>query len=272
MAVDLRPASAPARMLEPIERQGWLDRLGDGVISVLEPLLADPRGAAIKDILHGRWLGHALHPVLSDPPISLWTASVVADAAGEDAAAGVLTVAGSAAALATAASGVADWTATDGRERRLALAHGLVNAGGLGLQLASLGVRAGGRSRAARALSGAGWAVSAVAAYLGGELVFDRGLMVNHDAWTAGPQAWTAVLDDRDLPEGAHRKVEVEGRAVLLSRAGGASARSRTPAPTPAARSTRASSDKGWSRVPGTARSSASAMAPSAAGTRHSRS
>jgi nitrite reductase/ring-hydroxylating ferredoxin subunit len=48
--------------------------------------------------------------------------------------------------------------------------------------------------------------------------VFDRGVMVNHDAWTAGPQEWTPVLEDDELPEGGHRKVEVEGRAILLHR------------------------------------------------------
>jgi nitrite reductase/ring-hydroxylating ferredoxin subunit len=228
MATQLDPArpatmnaSPAARIIEPIEEQPWLDRLGDGLMSLLGPLLERPGALAIKDILHGRWLGHALHPVLSDAPIGLWMGALVADAADQDTAAGVLSAAGSTAALATAASGLADWTGTHGRERRLALMHGLINSAGLGLQLASLALRVGGRRRPAVALSALGFGVSSAAAYLGGELVFDRGVMVNHDAWTAGPQDWTPVLASAELAERQHRKVEVDGRAVLLYREDG---------------------------------------------------
>lgn len=224
MAVELDPArpaamqaSTPARLLEPLEALGWLDRLGDGLNAVLDSVWSLPGGLAIKDILHGRWFGHALHPALTDVPIGLWTAGVVADLSGEESAAGILTAAGSAAALAAAATGTADWTGLHGRERRLALLHGLVNTAALGFQLASLGARLRG-SRSARGLSLLGWSVSAAAAYLGGELVFDRGVMVNHNAWTAGPQDWTAVLPEAELAEGTTHKVEVEGRAVLLYR------------------------------------------------------
>lgn len=190
-------------------------------MSVLQPVLKRPVGLAIKDILHGRWLGHALHPVLSDAPIGLWMSSLVADAADQVTAAGVLSAAGSATAVATAATGLADWTGTDGRERRLALMHGLVNAAGLGLQVASLALRVSGRRRPAVALSALGFGVSSAAAYLGGELVFGRGVMVNHNAWTAGPQEWTPVLASAELRELQHRKVEVAGRAVLLYREAG---------------------------------------------------
>ena len=228
MAARLDPArpatmqdSAIARAIEPIEEQPWLDRAGDALMSLLQPVLERPVALAIKDILHGRWLGHALHPVLSDAPIGLWLGSLVADAAGEEAAAGVLSAAGSTTAVVTAATGLADWTGTHGRERRLALMHGLINSAGLTLQLASLALRVRGRRRSAVALSALGFGVTSAAAYLGGELVFDRGVMVNHDAWTAGPQDWAAVLPAAELDEGRHRRVEVEGRAVLLYREAG---------------------------------------------------
>jgi hypothetical protein len=34
---------------------------------------------AAKDVLSGVWLGHALHPILTDIPIGAWTSSVVLD-------------------------------------------------------------------------------------------------------------------------------------------------------------------------------------------------
>jgi len=40
----------------------------------------------VKDVMHGVWLGHALHPVLTDVVIGCWAAAAVFDtleAAGE---------------------------------------------------------------------------------------------------------------------------------------------------------------------------------------------
>ncbi len=213
-------ASWSSSLLDDLEQLDLLDRLGDAVAGWLEPVFATPVGAEVKDFLHGRWLGHALHPVLSDLPIGFWTGSLVLDYLGAGFSAGVLSAAGSAAAVATAASGVADWTVTDGRERRLGLAHGVTNVAGLALQVASLGARVMGARSQARALGLVGWSVSTAAAYLGGELVFGRGLMVNHDAWVSGPQDWTPVLEASELKPGATAKVRVEGRAVLLYREG----------------------------------------------------
>lgn len=201
-----------------LEEMGWLDAVGDLVAGVAKPV-TDRRG--LMDALHGRWLGHALHPVLSDLPIGFWAAVPVLDAAGDEAGATLLTAAGCASALAAAITGAADWTVTHGRERRLALLHGLVNSAGLALQLGALGARMAGGRRSGRLLSLAGLGVSSAAAYLGGELVFGRGLMVDHTAWTAGPAEWTPVLDEHTLGEGQTHAVQVEGRRVLLARVDG---------------------------------------------------
>ena len=207
-------------LLDALEQQPWLDKAGNYLTELLQPLLDFPEARPIKDFLHGTWLGHSLHPVLTDLPIGFWSGSLLLDLVGAGRSAGVLSAAGSAAAVATAVTGVTDWTVTDGREKRLGLLHGLLNVAGLGLQLASLQARLGRRRLRAVSLSAAGLTVSTAAAWLGGELVFGRGISVNHDAWTAGPEKWTPVLDDSDLVDGAPRKVEVEGRAVLLYREG----------------------------------------------------
>jgi len=210
-----------SRLLGVLEEAGWLEGASETLMGWLQPLLAAPGAARVKDLLHGRWLGHALHPVLTDAPIGFWMGAAVLDLAGQEFAAGLLSGAGSASAVATAVTGLADWTVTDGRERRLGLLHGLVNVAGLCLQVASLGARLQGRRGAAKSLSYAGLGVSSAAAYLGGELVFGRGLMVNHDAWTAGPDEWTPVLPSPQLPERVTRRVDLRGHSVLVYREAG---------------------------------------------------
>ena len=210
--------SVSARTLGVLEEMPWLESLGQRIGALLQPI-SDQR--SIMDVLHGRWLGHALHPVLSDLPIGFWAAVPLLDAIGDDGGAIALTAAGCAAAVVTAATGTADWTVSDGRERRLGLLHGLVNTAGLALQLGALAARSTGRRGAGRLLSFTGLGVSSAAAFIGGELVFGRGLMVDHDAWKAGPSDWTAVADAAALDEGHTRAVDLEGRKVLLARVDG---------------------------------------------------
>jgi nitrite reductase/ring-hydroxylating ferredoxin subunit len=153
-------------------------------------------------------------------PVGLWTASVLADLAGLEDAATLLSGTGSAAAVATAASGLADWRHTYGRDRRLGALHGLLNVAGLTFQLASLTARMQ-RRRSARTLGLISWLISLGAAYLGGELVFGRGLMVDHEAWTSGPSEWTPTIPADQLSEGQHVEAKLEDRKILLYRQGG---------------------------------------------------
>jgi nitrite reductase/ring-hydroxylating ferredoxin subunit len=225
-AVENTPPPPPASLKSSIysratgvvEEMPWLDSVGRVLDTALAPVTSR-RG--LMDLLHGRRLGHALHPALSDLPLGFWAAVPVLDLAGDDAGATVMTGAGCVASALTAATGVADWTVTDGREKRLGLLHGLANSAGLALQLGALGARLAGRRGAGRTLSLAGLAVGTAAAFVGGELVFGRGLMVDHTAWIAGPADWTGVLDDAALEEGAVHAVDVEGRKLLLTRQGG---------------------------------------------------
>jgi hypothetical protein len=157
-------SSVYARALGFLEEMSWLESLGHRMDNLLQPLSGQ---RSVMDLLHGRWLGHALHPVLSDMPIGFWAAVPLLDAIGDEDEAAALTAAGCAAAVAT---GTADWTVSDGREKRLGLLHGLVNAAGLVLQVGSLAARAGGRHRTGRLLTFTGLGVSAAAAFVGGEL------------------------------------------------------------------------------------------------------
>ena len=210
----------------------WVDQLG--WLRTAERL-ADRRAGAVRErhqdnlvleLLHGgRWVGHPLHPALSDLPIGLWAGAMVLDATdrgpaprrGLDAA-GMLSAAGILAAGATALTGLSDWTVSNDQDRRVGLFHGLLNTVALGLQGASLGTRMAGHRSTARALGAASFTVTAAAGYLGGHLVFTKGVMVNRVAWAIGPRRWTRALQEADLPDDSPTAVEAEGRQIMLYR------------------------------------------------------
>jgi hypothetical protein len=66
---------------QTIERQDWLRPIDTGMTQVAEAML-DFKGTAaqkVRNALHGTWLGHPLHPILTDVPIGVWTAATVLD-------------------------------------------------------------------------------------------------------------------------------------------------------------------------------------------------
>ena len=209
-------------------RQGRLDPAADvvqrAVTSVYDA--AGPAGQRLKNVLHGTWLGHPLHPVLTDAPIGFWLASLALDALeaagneevgpGADAALAL----GLAAAVPTALAGATDWQHTDGRARRIGVVHGLLNVGGLALYAVSLGLRRGGARGAGRGVAALAFGVLNVSAYLGGHLVYAEQVGVDHTGGQEAPEDWTPVLTAAELPESSPRRVEADGTGVLLVRRG----------------------------------------------------
>jgi nitrite reductase/ring-hydroxylating ferredoxin subunit/uncharacterized membrane protein len=217
-----------------VDRLGWLRTLSDRLTAVLGPARERHQDNLAVELLHGgRWAGHPLHPARSDLPIGLWAGVVVLDVTdrgtasrrgpgagprrGLDAA-GVLSAAGLLAAGATALTGLSDWTVSEEQDRRVGLFHGLLNTVGFGLQGASLGTRMGGHRGPARALAAASLTVTAAAGYLGGHLVFARGVMVSRVAWATGPRRWTRALPEADLPDDTPVAVTADGRQLMLYR------------------------------------------------------
>src|SRR6204780_400233 len=212
-----------------LDRVGWLRSLSDQLTGVLGPFRERHQDNLVLELLHGgRWVGHPLHPALSDLPIGLWTGVTVLDALDRDpapqrgiGAAGMLSAAGILAAGATAVTGLTDWTVSDDQDRRVGLFHGLLNTAALGLQCASLGTRMAGHRGTARALGAASLTVTAAAGYLGGHLVFAKGVMVSRVAWSTGPRRWVRAMQDADLADDTPTAVVAEGRQILLYRSGG---------------------------------------------------
>ncbi len=218
------------QLVTAVTRWRWLQAVNDSVSAVVQPLYERYRDNPAIELMHGgRWVGHALHPALSDLPIGMWSGTLVLDMLGKDVApdggrldaAGALSAAGLAAAAGTVATGVTDWTVSDGEDRKVGLFHGLLNLAGVTLQGASLAARLAGHRRSAQVLNASSLTVIGAAAYLGGHLVLGRAVMVNRVAGFTGPNRWVRAVREEDLPDGAVAGVEVEGRRVLVHRSDG---------------------------------------------------
>ncbi len=218
-------------LIKTVEQQKVLDQLSDKI----QPLVTDAfesagvAGKEVKNFLHGTWLGHPLHPALTDVPLGAWTAALTLDAmesisgrkelgAGADAA----IVVGLVGAAGAAVTGLTDWSETNGRARKVGLLHGLLNVGATTLYATSLVLRRSNRRSAGRGFAMLGYAVSSAAAYLGGHLVFSEQIGVNHAAAQEMPKEFVPVLADAELREGEMKRVDARGVPVLLVRREGA--------------------------------------------------
>lgn len=174
-----------------IAQQDWLERTAGAVQPVVVNTFeaGGTAGRKIKDFLHGSWLGHPLHPAITDVPVGAWTVALVFDMMAERnerkewaRASETAVVIGLIGAVGSAVTGLTDWSDTSGRARRVGMMHGLLNAGATALYGASLWLRRRDRRRAGRNLAYIGYTASLVSAYLGGHLVFRERVGVDHMA------------------------------------------------------------------------------------------
>ena len=175
-------------------------------------------------MLHGKWLGHPVHPMITDIPLGAWTTAALLDTMelcgddqykkGADAAIAI----GLAGAAGAAVTGMTDWTGTTDIERKTGLIHGLLNIGATALYITSLFLRKKTKSRTtAISLSMLGYGITAVSAYLGGTLVYNKQMGVNHTAIPMGyPEKFTPVLSKDELKENQMKCVRAEKADVLL--------------------------------------------------------
>ena len=208
------------RIVQRIEERKGLDRLG-GPLSEAAGRATRPR--AIKNALSGTWLGHQLHPMLTDLPLGSWISASVLDFTAGPAgscAAQRLVGFGVLAAVPTAASGASDWSETIGAERRVGLVHALGNVGALALQVASYFARRRGNQGAGVALGAAGTGLAAAAGYLGGTLTLDQGVGVKHTVFEDSVAEWADVAALAELGSGQLVRVSAAGVPVVLVRQG----------------------------------------------------
>jgi len=210
------------RAAEQIGSVTALDRVATPLAAFVKRVV--PPRSSRKDVLSGTWLGHPLHPLLTDIPIGSFTSATLLDligGAGAERAANRLVGVGIVASVATVAAGAADWSDTYGEDMRTGVVHGVANVIGVGLYTASALARSRGRRVAATSLGLAGMTVMSAAGYLGGYLGYSRGIGVNNAFLQHPPSEWTSVLDDAALADGATTRVDSGDATVLLHRGGG---------------------------------------------------
>jgi nitrite reductase/ring-hydroxylating ferredoxin subunit/uncharacterized membrane protein len=215
-----------------VENQAWLDLVANPLQSWLLKFFGQPGqpNRKLKDVLNGTWLGHALHPLLTDVPVGAWTGTLFLDmiwlnnnendglADGAD----LTLLLGWLGATSSAVTGLADWSDLDGTDRRVGMMHALLNGTITVTNLASLILRRTGQRRAGIALSTLGYLILTLSAYLGGELVYGKGIAVNHVAFEGGSNDYVAVMKAQDLQEGKLTRVDVSGIPAVLLKQGSA--------------------------------------------------
>jgi nitrite reductase/ring-hydroxylating ferredoxin subunit/uncharacterized membrane protein len=209
-------------VVERLEQLELLDAPSEQVKGAVDALV--PEGSALKGLLSGTWLGHPVHPPLTDVVVGSWTSAFVLDAIGgtrSRPASDLLVATGIAAAVPTAASGLSDWADTRGGTRRVGTVHAIANSAALVLHGLSLAARRRGSRRRGVALSWLGLGVAMASAWLGGHLSFAKGVGVDQTVFERYPESWTPVADETDVTEGLLVGAEADGVGVLLVRDGG---------------------------------------------------
>lgn len=175
----------------------------------------------LQDALTGRWLGHALHPMLTDLPIGFWTSAFTLDFVGgrrSRAAAQRLVGIGVLSALPAVASGATDWADTYGAERRVGLVHAALNTAAVACFAFSWNARRRGHQAKGVLWGLAGSAVATGGGYLGGHLTQRLGVGIDNTAFHEPPDRWVPTEPASEWADGEPRRVVVDGAPVAVVR------------------------------------------------------
>jgi nitrite reductase/ring-hydroxylating ferredoxin subunit/uncharacterized membrane protein len=219
------PAS-PA-LHEVAERLGKLEALDAPAQKVADQVSERIGRSRFGDVLAGTWLGHALHPFLTDLPIGTWTSATLLDLLGgpeSESASDRLVALGLAAAVPTAVTGLTEWadtTTSDENVRRIGFVHAWANTAALALFAGSLAARRRGDRRRGKLLGLAGMGALTVGGHLGAHLSYGKGVGVDQATFEERPTDWTVALADAALGEGEAKAVDVGGVTVLVTRQDG---------------------------------------------------
>ncbi|MGI8755590.1 MAG: DUF2231 domain-containing protein [Acidimicrobiales bacterium] len=168
-------ATGLGRIGERLDRTEGLDAVAIPVHDAISGPLGTGRLAAV---LQGRWLGHPVHPMLTDIPIGCWTSAWLLDVFGtkrSEAAADGFVGLGVLAAVPTVVTGWSDWAKLPATTRRTGVVHAVTNAVATGLYARSWAARRRGDRRRGLLLAHAGATLATAGAYLGGHLTFNAG-------------------------------------------------------------------------------------------------
>jgi nitrite reductase/ring-hydroxylating ferredoxin subunit/uncharacterized membrane protein len=181
----------------------------------------------IKDLLNGRWLGHPLHAATTDIPIGLLLGVVVLDIVGQPAAADIVLVGTIIFMVLSALSGLADYSDTSGMALTRATLHASIMVVTLVLLIVSAVMRTGApvHRTVPIALSIIGFVLITIGAFVGGDVAYVFGNMVNRHAFRGPGTKWVAldtgaVADLRTLPEATPTKMRAGSNDLMVVRIG----------------------------------------------------
>jgi uncharacterized membrane protein len=153
----------------------------DGAVGAIAPRVRRAP-QALLDLLHGKPLGHAAHPIAVLVPAGAWISASVLDLLpGSERAAQRLIGVGLLSVPPTAAAGLADWSVLTPAQQRVGLTHAAANVIASTLYAASWLQRRRGHSTAGKVLAALGLTVLSASGYLGGHLVYRMGARVEAD-------------------------------------------------------------------------------------------
>lgn len=207
------------RVFDRIAGDQRLDAVGDALRQAVHKVL---RPGVVKDLLHGVFLGHPLHPALVQVPIGCFASAAVLDLAGSSKEAERLIGLGVLSSVPAAAAGLADYADSQQDHRRVGVVHAAANSAALVCYLASLALRARGRQGAGVWSALAGLTFSAAGATLGGDLAFRRAVGANHSehASRVGPADWCDIGAVEQFPEAKPTRRVAADIPVLVVRRG----------------------------------------------------
>lgn len=181
----------------------------------------------IRDLLQGRWLGHPLHAASTDIPIGMLLGSVVLDVIGQPTAADVTLVLTILFMVASAVSGLADYSETEGSALTRATLHATLMTVALILLIVSALLRSGAPTDRTLpiALSIIGFLIVTAGAFVGGDVAYVFGNMVSRHAFRGAGTRWIR-LDTGDvsdlalLPEATPTKMRAGINDLVVIRVG----------------------------------------------------
>jgi nitrite reductase/ring-hydroxylating ferredoxin subunit len=203
---------------------GILDRVADAAAldKVIDPVRNAVRRALpqpVKNLLHGTWLGHPVHPVMVHIPVGAWLSAGLLDLVPPFRPAATLLIGtGVASAVPASLSGAADWSEQDSGVRRLGALHAALNTAALALYAGSLVARKRGRTPLGLALSYAGLGVATGSAAIGGHMSYAQSSGASHatTAARALSKDWMDLGPLDDLPEGRPALRTGKGSSVAV--------------------------------------------------------
>ncbi|MEU1752335.1 Rieske 2Fe-2S domain-containing protein [Micromonospora matsumotoense] len=203
-----------------LEQTAALDRFGDRLQRAVQVTLRPQR---VRDLLHGVFLGHPLHPAMVQVPVGAWISAAVVDLLpGQRRAATMLVALGTVSAVPAAVAGLNDWAELSRDQRRVGLVHAAANTVGLTLYAGSLAARLNGRHGVGRALAYLGLGAASAGAYLGGHLAYKQGAQVSQSVSELHRMSdgWQSLAELAGLPQRKLVTREVDDVSVILYRHG----------------------------------------------------